>query len=429
MRRASVLLFTCHDLGRHLGCYGHQTVRSPALDALADAGVKLDNAFCTAPQCSPSRASLHTGRYPHAAGVLGLAHPPFDWRLPPRERHLAQMLKEHGYATALVGMQHLISHGQSEELGYERVLPVAPALEAAEGAVRLLQDLAAGDRPYYLEVGFEEPHRPYDFGGAQPDDSRGVEVPPYLPDCPEAQRDMAAFQGAIRAMDAGVGRVLTGLRSLGLEADTWVVFTADHGAALPRAKGTLYDPGIEVPLLMHWPARGLGGGRSYGDLVSNVDVVPTMLEGLGLPLPDDLHGRSFWPLLQDVPYRPRAEVYAEKTFHTSYEPMRGVRTVGHKYIVNFEVSTAVDVPADVRESPVYPQLITEFSRVRGHVELYDLTTDPGERTNTAGRPAMAEVEADLRRRLLRWMRETQDPLLHGPVASPYYHEALRRLGP
>jgi hypothetical protein len=108
--------------------------------------------------------------------------------------------------------------------------------------------------------------------------------------------------------------------------------------------------------------------------------------------------------------------------------MRGVRTATHKYIVNFEVGTAVDVPADVRESPIYPRLIQEFGRVRDHVEFYDLTADPWEQTNAAGRPDLAEVEADLRRRLLDWMRETDDPLLNGPVASPYYHEAMRRLG-
>jgi N-sulfoglucosamine sulfohydrolase len=426
--RASVLFFTCHDLGRHLAGYGRPTVHSPALDALAGAGVKLDNAFATAPQCSPSRASLHTGRYPQTAGVLGLAHPPFDWSLPSRERHLARILRDHGYATALVGMQHLVADGRAEELGYERVRPVRPAPEEAVEAVAILRDLAAGDRPFYLEVGFEEPHRPYDFGGAQPDESLGVAVPPYLPDCPEARRDLAAFQGAIRVMDAAVGRVLAGLRELGLEDGTWVVFTTDHGAAMPRAKGTLYDPGIEVALLMRWRAGGLDGGRSYPELISNVDVVPTILEGLGLPLPDDLQGRSFWSLLQGRTYSPRGEIFAEKTFHTAYEPMRGVRTATHKYVVNFEVSTAADVPADVRESPIYPLLIRDFGRPREPVELYDLTTDPWERTSLAGRPETAEVETDLRQRLLRWMRETRDPLLEGPVASPYRREALLRLG-
>lgn len=428
MPPASILFLTCHDLGRHLGCYGHRTVQSPALDALAGTGVKLDNAFCTAPQCSPSRAALHTGRYPHATGVLGMAHPPFDWRLRPGERHLAQLLKDHGYATALVGMQHLIAHGRAEELGYERVLPVAPAMEAAEAAAAVLQELAAGDRPCYLEVGFEEMHRPYDFGDAQPDADRGVEVPPYLPDGPEARRDLAAFQGAIRALDAGIGRILAGVADLGLDERLWVIFTADHGAAMPRAKSTLYDPGLEVALLMRWPAGGLRGGRACDALLSNVDVVPTVLDALGLPPAANLHGRSFWPLLRGAPDQPRAEIFAEKTFHTAYEPMRGIRTARHKYIVNFEIGMAVDVPADVRESPVYPLLIGEFGRVRPHVELYDLTTDPVERQNLAGRPEVADIEADLRLRLRRWMRETEDPLLQGPVASPYHHESLRRLG-
>ena len=427
MGRANILFFTCHDLGRHLGCYGHPTIHSPALDALAGQGVRLANAFCTAPQCSPSRAALHTGRYPHATGVLGLAHPPFGWRLAPPEKHLAQRLAEAGYLTALVGMQHLIEHGHAEELGYARVWPVAPAGEEAETAAAVLRELAAGDRPFYLEVGFEEPHRPYDTGGAQPDDSRGVEVPPYLPDGPEARRDLAAFQGAVRVMDAAVGRTLAALDALGLAAGTWVVFSADHGIAMPRAKGTLYDPGIEVARLMRWPDGGLQARPPFAPLVSNVDIVPTLLEGLGLPLPDTLQGRSLWPLLHGVRGTPRAEIFAEKTFHTYYEPMRAVRTTTHKYIANFEISTAVDVPADVRESPIYPLMLPELDRARPYVELYDLAADPWEQTNLAGRPEVAATEADLRGRLRHWMQETADPLLQGPIASPYYHEALRRL--
>jgi N-sulfoglucosamine sulfohydrolase len=439
MPRTNVLFITCHDLGRHLGCYGHPSVASPNLDALAESGVKFDNAFATAPQCSPSRAALHTGRFPHATGVLGLAHAPFDWQLPSQERPIAAILKELDYATALVGMQHLVARDEAGRLGYERVFPIGPALDVTDASVRLLQELAAGDRPFYVEVGFEEPHRPYDFGGAQPfplprvgeggaaaPGEGSVEIPGYLPDCPEARQDFAAFQGAIRAMDAGVGRLLDGLRELDLEANTWVIFTTDHGAAMPRAKGTLYDPGIEVALLMRWPDGGLTGGRAYREMLSNVDIVPTMLDAIGLEQPTNLHGESFWPLLQDAPYLPRTEIFAEKTFHTYYEPMRAVRTATHKYIVNFEISTAVDVPADVRQSPIYPLLIPAFSRERAHVELYDLTTDPWEQTNLAGQPDMADVETTLRHRLLQWMQETQDPLLDGPVASPYYEEAIRK---
>ena len=108
---------------------------------------------------------------------MGLAHPPFGWRLNPLERHVAQLLGAEGYTTTLVGMQHLVEHGAEHELGYTQVLPVAPAYSEADAAVALLRDLARQDQPFYLEVGFEEPHRPYDFGGAQPDISRGVAIP------------------------------------------------------------------------------------------------------------------------------------------------------------------------------------------------------------------------------------------------------------
>src|SRR5260370_39372437 len=185
MANTSVLSLRCHALGQHLGCYGRTTINSPALDGLALAGVRFENSFCTAPQCSPSRASLHTGRYPHSAGVMGLAHPPFGWRLDPRERHTAQLLAAAGYSTTLVGMQHLVEHGSERELGYTQVLPVAPAYEEAAATIALLRDFARQDKPFYVKIGFEEPHRPYDFRGAHPDPIRGVAIPPYLPDAPE----------------------------------------------------------------------------------------------------------------------------------------------------------------------------------------------------------------------------------------------------
>ncbi|HEV7666392.1 MAG TPA: sulfatase [Chloroflexota bacterium] len=431
MSPASVLFFTCHDLGQHLGCYGQPTVTSPALDQLAASGVRFARGFCTAPQCSPSRASLHTGRYPHSTGVLGLAHAPYGWRLDPRERHVAQLLAAAGYSTTLVGMQHLIERGSAYELGYERVLPVAPAFDEADAAISLLGELSAADQPFYLEVGFEEPHRPYDFGGALPDTSRGVAVPAYLPDVPEAREDFAAFQGSIRQMDTAVGRILHALDDLDLTEQTCVIFATDHGAAMPRAKCTLYDPGIEIALLWRWPSAGIAGGAVISDLVSNVDVTPSLLEGLGLPPPPNLHGRSFWNKIAASPttsaYVPRDEIFAEKTFHTYYEPMRAIRTAHHKLIVNFEVSTRVDVPSDIRESPIYPLMLRQLDDVRPPVELYDLQADQWEQRNLADAPHVAALQTDLRQRLLGWMAETDDPLLRGPVASPYYADALARL--
>ena len=143
--------------------------------------------------------------------------------------------------------------------------------------------------------------------------------------------------------------------------------------------------------MLRWPAAGLSGGRVIDELVSNVDVVPTILDALGLPRGPELEGRSVWPLLQGDAYAPRTEVFAEKTFHTYYEPMRAIRTDHHKLIVNFEVSTAVDVPADIRASPIYPLMLPDFNRARPPIELYDLASDPWEQTNLAESPDFAAV--------------------------------------
>jgi arylsulfatase A-like enzyme len=388
--------------------------------------VRFERSFCTAPQCSPSRAALHTGHYPHATGVLGLAHHPFGWRLDPRARHLAQILRDVGYRTSLIGMQHLVEHGAERELGYQYLAPVEAAYDEADEAIGQLREFSATDQPFYLEVGFEEPHRPYDFGGAQPDTELGVDVPPYLPDTSESREDLAAFQGAIRQMDNAVGRILAALDELGLAERTLVVFVTDHGAAMPRAKCTLYDPGIEVALLMRWPERGVSSGRVVSEMVSNVDVTPTLLDALGLPVPA-LHGRSFWPLLEGRSFEPRSEVFAEKTFHTQFEPMRAMRTERHKLILNLEIGLRFDVPGDILTSPIYPQMIPRIVGTRPPIELYDLATDRWEEHNLADTPDVADVQADLRQRLLRWMEETDDPLLRGPVTSPYLADALERL--
>jgi N-sulfoglucosamine sulfohydrolase len=421
----NIVFITCHDLGKHLNCYGQETVTSPNLDALANCGIVMDEAYCTAPQCSPSRSALHTGRHAHTNGVMGLTHEPFNWRLYPTEKHIAHLLKEGGYTTALVGEQHLTPHPQ--DLGYEFIQPNGPAPATAEKAYDYLRTAKQRGEPFYLEVGFVEPHRTYDYGGAKASYEKGVAVPPYLPNSKEARRDFADLQGAIAILDTAVGRVVQALRDFDLIENTWLIFTVDHGLAMPRAKGTLYDPGLEIALIMHWPAQGLTGGRRYNQLVSHVDVVPTILEGVGLPLPNNLQGHSYWPLLKGEAYNENEAIFGEKTYHTAYEPMRAIRTRTHKLIVNFEVGPLMDVPDDIRHSPIYPLMLDLITGQRPSIELYDLKADPLEINNLAGMPEQAGIEQDLKDRLLNWMEKTRDPLLDGPVPSPFYQKSRQSL--
>jgi arylsulfatase A-like enzyme len=425
MRPPTILLITCHDIGRHLGAYGVKTVHTPNLDRLAHSGVLFERAFTVSPSCSPSRAALATGRYPHANGVMGLAHPPFSWSLNVGERHLAEVLRSAGYDTHLFGLQHVTLHpealGFSQLHGFDLVRGChEPALgrRVAEEFEAFCGELA-DDGPAYIEINLEEPHRPYDQGGSVPDTTAGVYIPPYLPDDAASYEDVSALQGAIRQADNAVGRILRAAEAGAMSNNLLIVFSADHGLAMPRAKCTLYDPGLETALLMKWQAGGWGSGRTISSMISNVDIFPTLVEAVGVEVPENVQGVSFFPALQERAFAPRAAIFAEKTYHTYYDPMRAVRTSAFKYIRNFERTPSVEVPTDVQAGPIFRADPNRFTDPQHEpVELYDLEQDPWEGVNLAGHPAYRETENELHAELSRWTEETHDPLLRGWVPSP-----------
>jgi len=417
-----LIQITCHDLGRHLGCYGATAVRTPNLDRFAAEGVRFEQSYCTSPGCSPSRAALATGRFPHSNGVMGLAHAGFRWDLGAAERHTAELLGAHGYETHLFGLQHVTS--DVKRLGFHHVHGRGTARDVA-GAVAAFLESASPTTPLFLELNLFEPHRPYDHGGVEPDDAAGVVVPPFLPNTPEAVLETAALQGAIREADAAVGRLLSALEAAGLAENTLVVFTTDHGVAMPRAKCTLYDPGIGTALLARWPSGGVAGGRTVSELVSNLDVLPTLLEAAGAPVPENVQGASLLSLARGEAGEPRTAIYAEKTYHSYYDPMRAVRTADHKYIRNFETCFLVECPGDVQQAPIYRAELQRYvASTHPEVELYDLRADPLEEHNLAGDREYADVERELDTMLWRWMEDTDDPLLEGPVPSPQYRRSL-----
>ena len=444
-RRPNILLITCHDLGRFLGCYDVSTVQSPHLDALAADGIRATRAFCTAPQCSPSRASLFTGRYPHANGVLGLTHAEFAWDLHPDERHLGQVLRDAGYTTALFGIHHESRSGTAAEVaarcGMDEVQPPMRGEALTDAALAWLARATGGDRSYYLQVGYHEPHRAraevrdepgyMGFLGdyLAPDDTLGVTIPPYLRETASAREELAELQGAVRALDAAVGRLLAGLRDLGLEDQTLVVFTTDHGVALPRAKCSLYDPGLEVALILRYPERNWRGGRTIESLISNLDLFPTLLDLLGLPIDARVQGCSQLAALDGAPHTPRDEIFGEMTYHDYYDPRRCIRTARHKLIVNFSAAPAFMDPSQSWQ-PRTTTTIPPDPALAYHppLELYNLTTDPHEWHNLADDPTHADTRADLLDRLGRWMRETDDPLLAGAVTSPLHRRMVGMLG-
>ncbi|MFW6286426.1 MAG: sulfatase [Candidatus Sumerlaeota bacterium] len=433
-KQPNILYFVCHDLGKHAGCYGAR-VDTPNIDSFADESVKFTNCFTNSTACSPSRMCAMSGQYAHTSGGVGLAH--MGWPLPEDVNTIVDYLNDAGYETIHAGMEHERHPGQNRYqvdmqkhwVHFDTERGVDDALEYLEKRDR--------SKPFYLNIGSQQPHgstwgKTDDmYGGPVPPED--VWVPHYLHDTPALRREFGRFQAAIRYMDKHFGRLMDGLKRLGHDEDTIVVFTTDHGIAAPRSKGTLYDRGIEIALIVRMPG-GEKAGSVCDHLVQNIDFTPTLLEATGTALPDVLQGRSFWPCLKGDDYQPHEQIFIERNFHGQnrihgqkgyidrYDPMRCIRTPEFHYIQRFDPEIKgrpwlpfelVDDPtrakADWEDGAPYPE------KRRPEFELYDLRHDPQEFINVQGRPEYREIEKDLHARLQQWMEETDDHVLRTEV--------------
>lgn len=411
MSRPNIVYIHSHDTGRYIQPYGY-AVPTPNLQRLAEGGVLFRQAFNGGPTCSPSRACLLTGMCQHRNGMVGLAHRGF--RLNDYRQHLVHTLKAAGYLTALSGAQHEAAatpeRAAWQTIGYDCCLGNAP--DGHAHAVAFLEDAPA--QPFFLAVGFQETHRAFPEPGPE-DDPDYVRPPDPIPDTPETRRDMAGFITSARSLDAKMGAVFDALDRTGLADNTLVVCTTDHGVAFPRMKCNLTDGGIGVMLIVRGPG-GFEGGRVVDGLVSHLDVFPTLCDLLALEQPDWLEGHSLLPLVRGETESVRDAVFSEVNYHAAYEPMRCVRTERWKYIRRYD-GRSRPVLANVDDGPgkkVWMQA-GWADQAPPEEALYDLVFDPQESNNLAGSEAHAQVQGELRARLERWMRDTDDPLLTGGV--------------
>lgn len=411
MSRPNILYIHSHDTGRWVQPYGFQ-VPTPNIQMLADQGVLFREAFCAAPTCSGSRASLLTGLYCHNNGMFGLAHR--GWRLNDYRQHWVHTLRDVGYRSILIGEQHISL--DPEAIGYDEVVPVGQnnASFVAPLTIQTLREAPA--EPWFMSVGFFETHREF----AAPTSVRDTlysQPPPNLPDTRVTRRDMAEFKASARSLDQGIGAVLHALHDYDLVENTVVICTTDHGVAFPGAKATLFDRGTGVMMIVRGP--GFSPGKVVDAPVSHLDVFPTLCDLSGAEHPDWLQGTSLMPLVRGDVDRLHDAIFSETTFHAAYQPHRAIRTERWKYIRRFD-EYPHPVLANCDDSGT-KQLLVEAGWGEQEVaeeQLYDLVLDPQEGQNVAADPARAEVLTELRERLENWMRETDDPLLEGPVAPP-----------
>ena len=440
-KRLNIIYLVCHDLGKHLNCYGADGVPSPNLDKFAEQGALFTNYFTSSPCCSPSRGCAMTGQYAHTNGLMGLVNR--GWSMPTETVTVVDYFNAAGYETAHFGFQHERYISTANRYQVEG-LPVYPEDDWASNrdeewadlaipkAIQYLESRAGSNQPFYLNIGTVEVHASrwesnFPEGHIQnriavygEDPQEKVNIPPHLPDVPAIRRSLDRFQGAIRFLDGYFQQLLDAVEQLGLVENTLVIFTTDHGIAGMRAKGTLYDAGIEIALMMRLPGV-IAEGMAVSELIQNIDIAPTILDAAGIPIPAAMQGKSFWSLLTGGGYEPHLDIVIERNWHGDDDFMRAVRTKRFHYIRNFADDPKKAWLAD--EMPVTSSAL-EGSRYhvwpkpnlpRAEEELFDVVNDPNELVDLSSNPAYQNTKQALAARLKQWMAETDDPLLKGTI--------------
>lgn len=433
-----------------LGIDGDPRRATPNLDALARQGTLFQRAYCNSPLCTPSRQSLITGKLPHAIGVTQLPTPLSDQVLT-----LGEWLRDLDYTTVAIGKMHFngtSAHGFNLRIDtpdWERSLrehpvhggagrrPWRPMLDPArewlnadarpmglpadrmqstffvDRAIAFLK--AKRDRPFAMIVSFYEPHSPFHFPNGWPgrfragqfavssiseqDRRQQPEIFAPLSD-DDVKGIQAAYFTSLSFVDSRIGRLIEALDQTGLSAQTLVVYVGDNGYVLGQhgrfEKHCFFEQAVRIPMIMRWPGH-IESGRRVMDLVEMVDVMPTVLHLMHLPVPPDLQGRDLEPLLMRKPgARAHDVVFSE--YLENEEAM--VRSARYKLIV----CTGRRLRQDGYQTVLPLRLPGPYMR------LYDLHNDPGENTDLSQDAGHASIKDELLSRMYERMVTTRQGL-------------------
>lgn len=433
--RPNLVIVLADDLGYgDLACYGHPVIKTPNLDRFATEGLRLTSCYAAAPNCSPSRTGLMTGRTPSRVGVHNWIPMFSPMHVRKREITIATLLRQAGYTTCHVGKWHLNGkfnmpgQPQPPDHGFDYWFstqnnalpthhnpdnfvrngkPVGPlegysAQLVADEAIHWLTDVRDRGRPFFLFVCFHEPHEPIAT------DPRFAK----LYDSPD-DPSRAAHHGNVTQMDDAFGRLMQSLDRLQLRDGTFVMFTSDNGPAITRRhphgssgplrakKGHVYEGGIRVPGLIRWPGH-VSPGTVSDEPVSGVDLLPTLCAMTQTPVPDDraVDGANFLPILERRPVERTTPLYWH--FQRARSKPKVAMRVGDWKILAQLTGPELPPTGDLRESDMQAFKTAELT----NFELYNLRDDIGETTDLAQRHP--DVLNDLKAQLQPLYREVRD---------------------
>lgn len=442
----NILLLIADDLGKNLGCYGAE-VTTPNIDKFATEGVLFSHAFTSTASCSNSRSVIYTGLHTHQSGQYGLAGKAHHFVIFDHVKTSPAFFGEQGYLTGLIGKVH-VGPDYSYPWHVRNESATRDVAWVADQAGEFFDKAKAAEQPFFLTVGYIDPHRDMTrsgFGNSDIFDARikdilyepsSIKVPAYINNLDESKFEFSEYYRSISRLDQGIGLILESLKARNLEDDTLVVFLSDNGPPFLNSKTTLYDPGVRLPFIVRNPKASVKG-IANPNMVSYVDIFPTFLEWAGKTqhAPTVLAGQSILPILEKSELVPESEwkhrVFGSHTFHevTNYWPTRFLRTRRYKYHRN--VAWRLDFPfsADLYGSLTWDairhsqprgkegDILVGQRKLRNYIfrppeELYDLDEDPLELVNLAVDEKHKERLLEFRGLLEKWQDETLDPWLY-----------------
>jgi N-sulfoglucosamine sulfohydrolase len=426
--RPNVVVITTDDMGVQIGAYGDPQARTPSIDKLASEGVLFENAFCSQSSCSPCRSSIITGLYPHQNGQIGLEQ--FGYTMHRGIPTFFTYLKNAGYYTGWFGKVHVAPGDEMEAswdehpFGASFTTKVEKMAGWAEGFIA-----DAGERPFLLYYNLVDPHAPFhDQIEGEPSSPRGpddVTPWPWLGVSGGRPNQLvASYYNCVERADRGIGFLMDVLKKTGAADNTIVVFVSDGGPGFPRAKTHNYNAGAQIPFIVRWPGK-IKSGLRREELVSVIDIVPTVLDACGLPVPETLPGASVLPLCRGENPEWRDVVFTEHTAHCPHQYFPRRTAFDGRYLLIWNLEGGVrenpfpegDVHSKVVMDLVQQKL--EGSDIAGAMsraisppefELIDLQNDPAELRNLADNPEYAPTLERLKKGIQSWQVETSDPL-------------------
>lgn len=433
--RPNVLIITTDDMScDSVGAYGCKLPNTtPNMDRLATQSLRFNHAFVQVGNCMPSRNVMFSGRYPHNNRVEG-----FYQVKNPDYPVMADLLKAAGWFTAI---RHKVTHSTpySPYPGWDLVLDTLPDgttehpknIESYHRSTRRgIAAAKAAGKPFCLNLNISDPHKPFYHEGDPNKPSRvftadEVPVPGFLPDDPQVREELVLYYSSVRRGDDCLGGILRALEESGQAERTVIFFLSDHGMPLPWAKTQLYFHSTRTPWMIRWPGVTRAGSVDDRHLISAVDLLPTLLDVLGLPHPQGMDGHSFEPLLRGRPQEGRDFIVAEYNENAGgvRNPMRSIITRDFAYIFNpwsdgkRTMATATKgtvtyrrMQALAKTDPAMAARLDLFDH-RVPEELYNYATDADALENLIGQPDFQAQQRQLTEALEAWMVRTRDPML------------------